>query len=289
MSKKIVILGCENSHANAFLNAIKNSEKYDVEVLGVYSDEQDPPKKLAEEFGVPVMEHYTDGVGKVDGVIITARHGDNHYKYAKPYLSAGIPLFIDKPITVSEEDAIAFAKELKAYSVPVTGGSSCRFEKTVLKLKKDVAEDVDGKTLGGYVRAPLNSKMGYGGFYFYSQHLVEIVGEIYGRFPKSVQATAHGEHITVVFHYEDYDVTGEFTEGIFTYYAARSAEKGVCCSELIIGSECFEAEFDAFYDLLEGKEQELTYEAFMAPVFVLNAIQRSLQTGKAELIGKIEA
>ena len=105
--KKIVILGCENSHADMFLGYWKENPKYqDLEVVGVYSDERAAAEKLAADFGVPVMDRYDEAVGKVDGVVITARHGDNHYKYAKPYIASGVPMFIDKPITVSEEDAL---------------------------------------------------------------------------------------------------------------------------------------------------------------------------------------
>ena len=129
--KKIVILGCENSHANSFLKFLTEDESYkDVEVIGIYSDERDAMEKLAKEFNVPCMCSYDDEVGKVDGVIITARHGDNHYKYAKPYLPSGVPMFIDKPITVSEKDAAALMADLKRYGVQITGGSSCCHDKT---------------------------------------------------------------------------------------------------------------------------------------------------------------
>ena len=110
--KKIAILGCENSHANNFLKYIRdNSELADIEVVGVYSDEKEPPEKLNAEYGVPIMKDYADAVGKIDGLIITARHGANHYKYAKPYIGSGIPMFIDKPITVSEDEALEFMRE----------------------------------------------------------------------------------------------------------------------------------------------------------------------------------
>ena len=79
--KKIVILGCENSHADMFLGFWKQNPKYsDVDVIGVYSDERETAEKLSVQFGVPVMESYDEAVGKVDGVIVTARHGDNHYR-----------------------------------------------------------------------------------------------------------------------------------------------------------------------------------------------------------------
>ena len=77
--KRIAILGCENSHANAFLKFIREREEFsDVEVVGVYSDDRTAAEKLRESFGVPVLEDYADAVGRIDGLIVTARHGDNH-------------------------------------------------------------------------------------------------------------------------------------------------------------------------------------------------------------------
>ena len=112
--KRIAILGCENSHANAFLKFVRDEKKFsDVEVVGVYSDDTEASLKLKEKFNVPVLEDYADAVGKIDGLVITARHGDNHYKYAKPYLESGIPMFIDKPITVKEDEAVAFMQALE--------------------------------------------------------------------------------------------------------------------------------------------------------------------------------
>ena len=78
--KKIAILGCENTHADAFLKCIKGKEEFsDVSVVGVYSDDRAAAEKLNEKFGVPVMENFADAVGKIDGLVITARHGDKHY------------------------------------------------------------------------------------------------------------------------------------------------------------------------------------------------------------------
>ena len=122
--KRIAILGCENSHANAFLKFIREREEFsDVEVVGVYSDQKEAAEKLREQFGVPVLDDYGEAVGGLDCLIITARHGDNHYKYAKPYMDAGIPMFIDKPITCSEEEAVAFMREARDRGIRLCGGS----------------------------------------------------------------------------------------------------------------------------------------------------------------------
>lgn len=290
--KKVVILGCENSHANNFLNFIRDKEEYkDVKVIGVFSEYKDAALKLCETYGVPVMENYDELKDKADGVIITARHGDNHYKFAKPYIESGIPMFIDKPITVSEEDALDFMKKCKRYGVKITGGSCCKYDDFVNELKQDREQNADGNTLGGFVRCPVWLKSPFGNFFFYSQHLVETLLYIFGYYPLSVKAILTGKQLTVNFHYEDYDITGLFTDENYScYYAMRVSEKHIKGAEFPITAQspCFIREFDAFYNLLNGNEQVISYKDFIAPVFVMNAISRSIDSGKEEKVVNYE-
>ncbi len=289
--KKIVILGCENSHADMFLGFMKGNEKYaDLQVAGVYSDDKTAAEKLAEKYGVKVMSAYDEAVGRVDGVIVTARHGNNHYKYAAPYIKTGVPMFIDKPITVNEGEALKLARECKAAGVRLTGGSTCVHDERVQTLKNEHDDNKDGKTISGFIRCPINLKNNYGDFFFYSEHLVGIMSTIFGYYPESVKAYKNAEKITVVFRYKDYDVTGLYVDKNNLYYAMRVAENGVHGEELPINelNPCFKMEFNSFYGLLCGEKQRLSYEDFIAPVFVLNAIQRSLESGNEEKINKFE-
>ena len=277
--RKIVILGVENSHAHSFLDYIKNEEKYkDVQVVGIYSDDLDAANKLKDEFDVPVMASFDEAVGKVDGVIVTARHGANHYKYAQPYIASGVPMFIDKPITVCGEEAVRFMRECRDAGVKVTGGSCCKHADVVKILKKAVEDNERGNTLSGFVRAPISMDNPYGGFYFYSQHLIEMLCEIFGRYPKSVKAFENKEKYTVVFRYEDYDVTGLYLVGNYKYNVARVDEEGTVAYDADIGRSCFLAEFDEFYEILCGADQKISYDDFISPVFILNAIDESLKT-----------
>ncbi|MBQ4086778.1 MAG: Gfo/Idh/MocA family oxidoreductase [Clostridia bacterium] len=283
---KVAILGCENSHANIFLKLVLEEKLVeDMEFVGVYSDEIEAAQKLNEQFGVPVMQTPDELVGKVDGVIITARHGANHYKYAKPYIESGIPMFIDKPVTVDEEEAVTFMKELKANGVRVSGGSCLGFANYIQELKQAVKEETYGKVLGGHMRAALDMNNPYGGFFFYSQHLVQMMGEVFGYFPDSVQMFSREKRYTCVVRYADFDVTAEYAVGCYNYYA------GISCEKEFVGSmfdlrDCFAKEFMAYYNLLRGGEQEQSYEEFIAPVFVLNAMHRSMESGKEEKINR---
>ncbi len=282
--KKIVILGCENSHADRFLALMRDNPDFsDISCIGVYTDELSEAEKLRDNYGVKILPSYDCAVGQVDGVIITARHGDNHYKYAKPYIASGVPMFIDKPITANTEEAVTFMRELRDAGVRVTGGSSLRSAPEVQAIGEAHRAEKDGKTVGGAFRAPLDLDEKYGGFWFYSPHLVEMMSEAFGRYPRAVQAVRNGRQMTVIFRYEEFDAVGLLAEKSRQYYVSRFAEKG---SEAINvttrGETWFPAELGAFQSLLNGNEQTLSYDDFIAPAFVIDAIIRALESGKEE-------
>ena len=279
--KKIVMLGCENSHVKTFLTIMKNNpEKYrEIEVIGVYSEDEAAMAQVCDAFAVPAMKTYDEAVGVADGIVVTARHGGKHYPYAKPYIQSGVPMFIDKPITVDEEEAIAFMRECRDAGVKLTGGSCCKYAAEIAEMKgKLKMEDVRG----GLVRAPINMDNPYGGFFFYSQHLVEMLGELYGLYPRAVKAFRADQAVSVLFSYDDYDVVGLYTEFSNHYFVSVALKDQTLASNATIGTDCFTREFDAFCDLLMGGEQKTPYNDFIAPVFVLNAINRSLASGEEE-------
>ena len=285
---KVAILGCENSHAAGFLNVIREEKIDDIEICGVYSYDSAAAQALHEKFGVPVMENYDSLVGQLDGLIITARHGDNHYKYAKPYLNDGIPMFIDKPITISEEEAAEFKAILEEKKIPACGGSMCVYADHVQKLKEEIAKSEHGKVLGGSVRAPLYLDSEYGGFFFYAQHLVQVMCSIFGYFPNSVQLFKNENKVTCVTRYDDYDITGLYvdhdTSGVYT--AGVMFEKALI--DQAYGLEnCSSREFHSFYNILKGGKQEHSYDEIFAPVPILNAMNRSLISGKEEKVNKL--
>ena len=195
---KIAILGCENSHANNFLRLIADGAYPEIEVIGIYSNEPEAVQKLHDQFGTPILNDFADAVGQVDGVMITARHGDNHYKYAKPYMDAGIPMFIDKPITCTEEEAVTFMREAKARGIRLCGGSTCAALAETLALAEDVRTEALGVIRGGAVVSPYQPNSPYGGFTFYAQHLIEIMTTIFGEGIERVLVDAREDRKSVV-------------------------------------------------------------------------------------------
>ena len=88
--------------------------------------------------------------------------------------------------------------------------------------------------------------------------------------------------------YRDIDVIGLYTEHSKHYSVSVSFVDRTAASDATIGNDCFVREFDEFCELLAGGEQKISYDDFIAPVFVLNAINRSLATGNEETIRKYE-
>lgn len=285
--KKIVMLGCENSHVNTFLSIMKdNPDKYrDIEVIGVYSEDAEAMQKVCDTFGVRAMHSYDEAVGTADGVVITARHGGKHYPYAKPYIASGVPMFIDKPITVDEQEALDFMRECRDAGVRVTGGSCCKYAKEIAEIKAVINAD---EIRGGLVRAPINMDNPYGGFFFYSQHLVEMLGELYGLYPNAVKAYRSQNTLNATFRYDGYDVTGLYTENSYHYFVSVALRNQTLASDATIGTDCFTRELDEFCELLKGGTQKTSYGDFIAPVFVLNAIDRSLASGNQEPVRTFE-
>ena len=280
---KIAILGCENTHANSFLRQIyKKGRHPDISVIGIYSEEEEPARKLHEEFGVPVMKSYDELVGKVDGVMVTARHGNNHYKYAKPYLPSGIPMFIDKPVTVSGEEAVAFMREARECSVRVCGSSVGKFLNGVVTLAEKIKSGEIGTVHGGNICAPIEIDSPYGGFYFYAPHLVQMMVTLFGGDVLEVGAMRQGRDVGIVANYCDYPITGSYVSAGGHFAATVYTENGIFSEPCELHSYAFERQLDDMHDLLEGGEMKESYDAFIRPVFILEALERSLCSGNIE-------
>ena len=72
---------------------------------------QDPAlsHKVAKASLIPnVVTHYTDLIGQVDAVLLARDDAENHLQYASPFLQAGLPIYIDKPLALT----LAHAKTL---------------------------------------------------------------------------------------------------------------------------------------------------------------------------------
>ena len=284
---KIAILGTENSHARAFCNFIYKGDASngnvpyaDFEVIGLCGDSQEENELLREitDGKAEISENGDKWVDEVDAIMVTARHGGKHLAYAKKYIEAGKPAFIDKPITIDPEEALELVRLAKKNNVPLCGGSSlgCIEDTQKMKALRNNNEKME-RVYGGSVSAPINMKNEWGDFFFYSQHLVQIMTEVFGHDVKSILGVSRDDAATFIARYADYDVTGHF--GTYGYSATIYAKSEVHHLNLSLAN-AYVTEFRRFEHMVRTGGMPESYEELINPVFILNAIKEALDTGK---------
>lgn len=288
MKKKfrVGIIGSENSHAAAFMNIFNKEKIYeDIEVVAVGGMDKESNQKLFEEFNLEfIAEKPEDMLGKVDAVMVTARDGKYHAQFARPFIEAGIPAFIDKPFTVDPKEAVELVKLAKSKNVPICGGSSLKNCYDVLMLKNEFETKKDD-VISGTVTAPVNINNPYSGFFFYSSHLVEIALAIFGYDPVAVKAEEKNGSIVAIVEYDNFSIANCFVDGCYQYHASVISKKRIY-ERMIDESICYKHECEEFVEMLRNKKMKYTYEQLVAPVFYLDAVYRSYTSGEKVKIEK---
>ncbi len=283
---KIAILGTENSHARAFCNIIYKGHNLlggipyaDFEVIGLCGDNAEENQRLKEITGgrAEISDDPAAWVGKVDAVMVTARHGAKHFRFAKPYIESGVPVFVDKPITIDCKEAIQLVELAKKHNVPLCGGSMCGFVDGTQSVKRIMSSRLT-KVFGGSVSAPVRLENEYGNFFFYSQHLVQIMCEIFGYDIEEIQAVRREDAVTFLARYKDYDVTGHY--GTEHYSATVYGREDVIHRNIDITTDGYATEFRQFEHMVRTGKMIQSYDNFIRPVFILDAIHTAMETGK---------
>jgi predicted dehydrogenase len=83
----------------------------DAEVTEVWAQDRDAASHIARAARISrVVDDFRDMIGRVDGLLLARDDAENHTRFAAPFLEAGVPVYIDKPLALG----IAQAKELYA-------------------------------------------------------------------------------------------------------------------------------------------------------------------------------
>ncbi len=86
-----------------------------------------------------VVEHPTDVIGQVDAVIIATDVGAEHVERARPFIEAGLPVFVDKPMVDNAADLRVF-RDWEAAGKPLMSSSCMRYAKEFLPYRLSTDE-----------------------------------------------------------------------------------------------------------------------------------------------------
>jgi len=80
-------------------------------VTHIWCDDPADAAKVAKSALIPnTLAKPTDAIGQVDAVIIPTDKGWEHLERSRPFIEAGLPIFIDKPLADREEDLRQFVR-----------------------------------------------------------------------------------------------------------------------------------------------------------------------------------
>lgn len=83
-------------------------------ITHAWTQDSDSTKKLCAACRIPNgVEDYREFMGKVDAVIIARDDYQTHFQMAMPFLEAGLPVFVDKPLSLDVAELHAFKQYLQ--------------------------------------------------------------------------------------------------------------------------------------------------------------------------------
>jgi hypothetical protein len=148
---RLGIIGTDTSHVIAFTKILNNPANPDhipgarvvaaykggsKDIESSYSRVDKYAEELARDWKVEIVADIATLLTKVDAVLLESVDGRPHLAQAKAVIAAGKPLFIDKPLSATLEDAWEIARLAQAKGVPWFSSSSLRWAKSLAALEQ---------------------------------------------------------------------------------------------------------------------------------------------------------
>lgn len=225
--------------------------------------------------GIPnVVDSPEEMIGNVDAVIVATDDGNEHVERCRPFVEAGIPMFIDKPLVNTEEDLRTFLQWRKDGAHFIS--SSCmRYSKDQEPYYANHYELGDIK----YICSPMAKK-----YETYGIHALERMYPLLGQGFLSVRNTGTKEKTVVhIKHRNGCDVN------IIQGYGMSSMGMmvlGSHSSKLFSGGDsyyCFKKQMDVFVHWLRTGEEPFPFSETVELMKLVIGGLRSREEGGREV------
>lgn len=187
------------------------------EVTHIWTQDRKMSEHIAKASLIPsIVDNADDMIGKVDAVLLARDDGGNHLQMARPFIEAGLPIFIDKPLTDNIEDLREFVKYYRA-GKKIMSCSSVRYIPQIDEIRKT-------KSLGNVLTASTVTPKYWR---TYGIHALESIYAIMGGGVVSVQNVGRENEDIVHLNYGEgrHAVIQSFADiksGTFVFYGEKS-------------------------------------------------------------------
>jgi hypothetical protein len=151
---RIGIIGLDSTHAVAFTELFNATAAGDLgcrvvaAATGVETDFPLSVKRRAEitldvihRLGIPLLGSIEELVSAVDAIMILSADGRCHLGEARRVLSAGKPVFIDKPLAASAREGAEIFRIAAAHRASCFSASALRFSPAIVSLGRSAVDE----------------------------------------------------------------------------------------------------------------------------------------------------
>jgi len=246
-----------------------------VEIVGAAEGTpSDEGKKWAADNNVKYIDSIDQLIAGSDALLVLAPNNpEQHLALATPALKSGKPVFIDKMLAQTPEDARAIVKLSQEHNSPLFCSSSLRFAKEVT----DLAATVPAPYKTFFVR-------GMGKFPIYAVHSLAIAMPFIGHTVKRVIDTGKGVSRTLTLDNGAVRATVEVRESK-NQSTATPWEVGVLADEeyhiatVKDTAGFYENLARAFLDFFKTGKSPLSVEEMLSIVIIQDAAEKSMEQG----------
>jgi len=238
---RVGIIGTDTSHVIEFTRMFNDASDPEhvpgVRVVAAYkggspdvTESRERVDKYAAELHDKWKIEIVDSIPKlcalVDGVLLESVDGRPHLNQAKPVFAAGKPVFIDKPLAASYQDAKEIARLASQAGVPWFSSSSLRYWEETQRLKSLQGA---GRVLTYSVYSPSPTEPHHPDLMWYGIHGVEILYTLMGTGCESVSHMNTDEEDVVVGRWPGgrLGVMRGFRKGLYAYGITAFTDKTV--------------------------------------------------------------
>ena len=240
------------------------------EVTHIYTQDFTLSKMISNFSNIKnILDNPCKMIGKVDAILLATDDGENHYKAAKPFIEAGLPIYIDKPLALSLKDANRIF-ELQKYPSQVFTCSALRFSNEL------IISHSERESLGDiiHVEATIPKKWDK-----YAIHLIEpIVSQIPLRGKLlQVKGVKKQEFQHCLIEWENttayIKTTGSFNSSIkFVYYGNNNTR---LTKKFTDSFSCFKKTLDIFIESIDNKNNKVIEEK--ETLEIIEIIEKAIQ------------
>lgn len=240
-------------------------------------------RALAETHGIDtIVDDPAQMIGQIDIALVVddTGLGAYHGRLARPFIDAGIPTFMDKPMTLDLEEAIELFDLAEQRGSPLTSSSALRYAREIADFQEQLPAL---GTLSSIV------SVGPGDWFNYGVHAVEMYQTIVGTGASWVQRFPGEQRDIVLVGYDDGPtvVVETLRDAAYVFHMVAYGSSGWAQCEVKDSTAFYTRMMGAVLEMGRSGKAPLSRTQTLEVLAVLHAGERSAETGHRVAIADI--